>query len=939
MTRQKKPGMEHGTDSDKIQFRNFVLVAGNPTKDNIRLLDESLGRIKKEFTSYYSVYILHACVEKPDKGHPEYPFNQPVIQLTDPVKDMDKMFNREKDQGVYIWLNLDKLVKTINFNDFFREEIKAPGKHEYYQIIWEEKEDFGSSGVILSGKESKNILSRLLVIKDFANADVSGILTQSPLLKRFHVFRQGNPFLSPKGLLNHAGNPIRCMKRWFLENFIPSGSYFREKYTFRTGRLIFSLLALIILIIIPLISYNAGISGDEEKHYMQAEKVYKYFSTDGKDVSSLTDEKYKLNYYGQSFDLFTYAVIKAFKAEKIYEIRHVLNGILGALGILCAGLLARLIAGNLAGIITLILLGFSPGYLGHAMNNPLDIPFALGYIFTMLQLVRFLKRLPEINYVIALLLSLGIAFTISIRIGGLVLIPYIFMFSGLYILFSPLPWRVFSKPWFRLAVKGITVLSMVSVLSYFLSILPWPYALQNPLKNPFDALKMMSNISVSLRVMFEGKVIWSDNLPPSYIPKSILISIPLIVLGGILAVLFFIRRNRNAFWLFLLLFITVFPVVYIIYKESNVYGAWRHLLFIYPAMTVLAGTGLAYLLDFAPGRYLKTGILVLLLAGLIHPVSHIFRNYPNQYIYFNELAGGVKKAYKKYETDYYMISLKQGTDWIKSNILEKIDSQTSLPVRIVSNAPADIMKYYFRNFKEIVELPYTRYYDRGLYDWDYAVFFCNYIDPYQISHGVWPPKNTIYTVEVDGVKIGAVVKRVTKDDFKGYEMLSDAIKTRDSDKLDKSVELLENAINLDKYNEISYLNLAQAYIMREEFDLARKKLSILLGFYPNYEKALNMIGYSFMNEAEITGDPGKLERAITIFNDVIRINFKFAGAYHNLGLANVIKGNDEEAFKNFQLAIDNNPNSKESYYMIANLFEKRGDPVKAKQIREYASRL
>jgi hypothetical protein len=703
--------------------------------------------------------------------------------------------------------------------------------------------------------------------------------------------------------------------------------------------LLFFGISLLVLVILPFISYNAGISGDEEKHYNQAVKVYNYFDSDGKDTTSLKDEKYKLNYYGQSFDLISYVIIKKLHIEKIYEARHVMNGTIGAFAIICSGLLARLLLGNIGGIFTMLLLFFSPGFLGHSMNNPLDVPFAFGYIFTLLQLVRFLKRLPEINYGIAILIALGIAFTISIRVGGLVLIPYVFMFSGLYLLFMKMPWKPFSKPWFYLAGKGILVLSAVSIFAYFISILLWPYALQHPLKNPFEAMKMMANISVALRVMFEGKIIWSDSLPAIYIPKSILLTIPVLVLGAFLVPLFFVRKYRNAFWVFFLLFAVIFPVAYIIYKESNVYGAWRHLLFIYPPMVVMAGMGLQSLFEVSKNKFIKIGFLLLFAGAMINPVAHIFRNYPKQYIYFNEIAGGVKNAYKKYETDYYMVSLKPGTQWIKDNILKTAVADSAHPIRIVTNAPADIINYYFREEKSKVKLLYTRYYDRGLYDWDYAVFFCNYIDPYQITHNIWPPKNTIHTVTIDGVKICAVVKRENKDDYKGFELLNNALRYRDKAQLDESIRLLENAIQIDKYNEITYLNLGQAYVMREEFETARKRLNTLLTFYPNYEKALNLIGYTYLNEGEIRNDRVKIERSISIFNDVLRINHKFAGAYHNLGLAFLIKGDDQTAFRYFQKSIDNNASAKDSYFMMANILEKRGDARQAKEIREFASRL
>ena len=111
---------------------------------------------------------------------------------------------------------------------------------------------------------------------------------------------------------------------------------------------------------------------------------------------------------------------------------------------------------------------------------------------------------------------------------------------------------------------------------------------------------MMSNISVALRVMFEGKIIWSDNLPWYYIPKNILITVPLVILIFFLVPLFIAIGTKDtvhAFWIFLLYFTSLFPVVYIIYKGSNVYGGWRHVLFIYPPLVTLTSTGIIWVRD------------------------------------------------------------------------------------------------------------------------------------------------------------------------------------------------------------------------------------------------------------------------------------------------------------------------------------------------------
>ncbi|MBA7565863.1 hypothetical protein ES708_07548 [subsurface metagenome] len=47
----------------------------------------------------------------------------------------------------------------------------------------------------------------------------------------------------------------------------------------------FFFLSLLLLILLPLLSLDAGISGDEELHYSQSEKVINYLESLGKDKS------------------------------------------------------------------------------------------------------------------------------------------------------------------------------------------------------------------------------------------------------------------------------------------------------------------------------------------------------------------------------------------------------------------------------------------------------------------------------------------------------------------------------------------------------------------------------------------------------------------------------------------------------------------------------
>ena len=231
-----------------------------------------------------------------------------------------------------------------------------------------------------------------------------------------------------------------------------------------------------------------------------------------------------------------------------YEARHVMVALSGAAAILFTGLLVKLFSGYSGGLLAMILMFLSPRFLGHAFNNPMDIPFALGNIFTLYHMILFLRKLPKDQSVrSAIWIAVGIGWANGIRIGGLLLIPYLFMFAGLYLLVQKWPWKFFSDGVVDICPPRNGCTGAISLAGYLLSLLTWPYALQDIINHPIKAFKVMTDIQVSIRVLYDGAIHWSDNLPWHYIPKNMINTIPTLILLGWLASLFtwIADRKRN----------------------------------------------------------------------------------------------------------------------------------------------------------------------------------------------------------------------------------------------------------------------------------------------------------------------------------------------------------------------------------------------------------
>lgn len=855
-----------------------------------------------------------------------------------------KALPQPDSQGYVVILPRLSPEKSFNPNEFFSLELPDDSRQlRYYEITFSGKKQEDHAGLIIPADA---LFYLELIQGPYAYPDpefVRTVLRKRGFESGEVKIHQESPFLEERGKTLSLLEKLRLNLAWntslpLKEARDPSLRklfFVKENPVFR---LAFFLSALAIFIILPILSTDAGLSGDDEKHYQHAAKVYRYFTED--DPSALSDPQYKLNFYGQSFDFFTYLLIRLFNLEEApYEARHVMVALTGAAAILFTGLLVKLLAGHAAGWLALVLMFLSPRFLGHAFNNPLDVPFLLGNVFTLYHMMLFLKKLPRISLRSSLWIAVGIGWTNGIRIGGLLLVPYLFLFAGLYLLLRKWPWKFFSALWWKFALKGLLTLVLISVSGYLLSLLTWPYALQDIINHPIQSFKVMTNIQVSIRVLYDGLIHWSDKLPWHYIPQNILISVPVIVLLGFFASLYTWyskRKERQGYFYFMLWFTVLFPVFFIIYRESNVYGGWRHMMFIYPSMIALSAMALTQLAGTGKKRIATVIVSVIVAAGLLHPLRHTLRNHPNTYIYFNEWAGGINHTYGKFETDYYANSLKPASDYFIENILPGVEPEKDQPIRVVSNSN---VAYYFRKHRDQVTPFYSRYYDRGRSDWDYAILYCNYLHPYQLNHGLWPPKNTIYELKVDEVVVAAIVERHNKEDHLGSTLLNEALREQSAEKVSLAIPYLENAILYDEHNEAALLDLGNAYSASYRFEEARATMDRLLEFYPEYDKALNVKAYSYLMEAQIKQDPLLLDQSIEIFNQAIRSNVKFYTGYFNLGVCYAYKDDKNNAIYNLNQAIRYNSRYRPAYEKLAQVYEHYGDTELARSVRERMSRI
>jgi hypothetical protein len=679
---------------------------------------------------------------------------------------------------------------------------------------------------------------------------------------------------------------------------------------------IFYTLSGLLLCFMVLASRKAGVSCDEMLHYNHSQSVYRYFGSYGTDRSALNTPVSNLKYYGQSFDNVVTILSNWCGVDNVYAFRSLMSSVAGWITILLTALFASRLSGYRSAIFVVLLFGISPAFLGHSQNNLKDVPFALSYIASAFFIIKFLPTEKRISLSGILLIIFSIAFSISIRAGGLVLICYIYFFFFVLLTLKFIETRNFDK---HGALTRLLQIMGITTAAWFLSILLWPYALQDPVKNVIGSYRVMAHFPSTFRQIFEGRNEWSDFMPWYYLPKSMLITIPVIVLTGLLLFVLLAKQRmpRDKITSYCMIIFTIlFPAFFVIIEKSNLYSSWRQFLFLYPGLVLLAATGFNYLFETLKRSWMKWAGAAFLAILFIHPAGFMLRNMPYSYIYYNQFVGGVRGALGNYETDYYYISHREASEWL-AGYLEKKNAKP--PVKIGATYSID---WFFRN-NPAIETSVFRNEERSQHDWDYAIIVNRYITPFQLKNGMWPPKNAIHIIYADSVPLCAVLERKTKADFNGFTALNEG---RNSD----AINYFEKALKTDDADEMIFYNFALALYNEKQYLKADSVLKKAVDINPEFEPALMYLG-------NIAKSNGRSDEAVMYYERVLKADRKYFEAY--VSLAELVGGRDiHRARSLLETCLTINPGFRPAIVAMADTY-RNTDPEIARRYDELANKI
>lgn len=714
--------------------------------------------------------------------------------------------------------------------------------------------------------------------------------------------------------------PLEPIHNWLERPPLPASNPLLQKVFW--GIAGFGLLLLIVL------SLGSGINADDKFQVDYSQKLVNYYASFGKDSTALNIPDGNMHLYGGFFETVTGFANKTlgYQPTQIgyHHVRHMSSAILGWVAILCSALLASLIAGQRAGIITFIILLLSPRFVGDSLMNPKDIPFAAGYIMALYNMVAVLNRMPNPGKWNLAGIAVGLGIALGTRAGGLLSFGMLGMFAGLHFLAQNGGLKAFSN---GAALKKYALVVIGTALAgYVFAMLFWPYALQAPLKNPFTALSKFADLEVKIRVLFQGNNMMSDKTPWHYPLTWIINTIPLASLLGMAGFVVLLQRlfkRYNPLWVGLVLFAAVFPVFYVVYKNSVIHDGWRHLTFAYPPIAICAGLFWNELAAFFSGKkpmqWAVYGIMGLLLAdaGLF-----IAANPSMPYVYFNPVVGGTSGAFGKYETDYWGISTRQGIEWLEEQGILRPDMPE---VVVIATNMYYSTKQLCAKYGDKVKVKYLKWERRYDDAWDYGLYPTRFLDGSTLQKGTWPPDNAVHIVKAGGAPILAILKDSDRNCALGIA----AGKLGD---WPTAIERFKAEVAKVPDNEIAWVNLAQAYLNTSQLEESKQAAEKALEIMPDDAQSNNLIGLYWLNK----NDAGKAKAQ---FELSIKKEASNPGAWYYLALISRSQGDDQTALSNLMKCIQISPTFKPAYELSAQIYEAMGDGGNAQRFRAAMSQM
>jgi len=391
---------------------------------------------------------------------------------------------------------------------------------------------------------------------------------------------------------------------------------------------------------------------------------------------------------------------------------HFSGVIFGTLTLLLIFWFAQREFGLKTAIISSLTFATFPRIFGHIHNNVKDITVMFAYTLTLMCIYYLFTR-REKKWLFYSAASLAFAFNTKFLTAFIIPIALIWFLTEYYLnkrnvkknfgVQEVIENDVFKlKKYFSVWVKAAIIFVIILYIlnpAYWIqptNVVKTAFMLNHFENGPYNSLNKDYN-----NIIF-GKIYSQDQTPSYFIPLMYLIVTPITIILLFLAGMIYIENFKHKASRLILIWLVI-PILIYATLNITIYNIIRHVLFLFPAICIIAGLGGKKILNILNklvvylsknrikqnNRIAKRIIFtVFILLIFIWPVISIIQYHPYQTTYFNELVGGIKGAQGNFEVEYWGNSYKEGAEWINQNVKKG----TTVVVPITEYIPSEYLR-------------------------------------------------------------------------------------------------------------------------------------------------------------------------------------------------------------------------------------------------------
>ena len=461
-------------------------------------------------------------------------------------------------------------------------------------------------------------------------------------------------------------------------------------------------------------SLTLGMSWDEPYHYLEGNNRLKYFFSLGKYEY---EDFLHVRYYPSFYDTLSAFISQIVPIKYEVHVHHINNLFFSLLTIFGISKITGRLFNKKVGKIVFLIAFLNPIFFGHMSMNPMDTIIAFSNIWATYFIIRYLQthHLEIKRKYFSTLIGITIGFGLGVRVIflGTLLPIFILFFLDIFLLKIISNKKISFINFFKDFIK-------IFLIAYIIMVIFWPEVHSNILILPFKLI-IASLTDVTFGTswgLLDGEFYKTINTPRKYLIINLFYKLPeYVLLTYIFFILLFFYDHKffeNHFKFFkkkvlYILFIIIFPLFAASVAALKIHDGLRYFLFLIPYLSIIPGLTIYYFIYNS--KFLLNKIFIsLILISFFYFLFNFFSLTPYHYTYLNKFNGNFSDSSKRFENDYWGVSIKELVNKIEKN---KILTKNKNYKIAFCGINYDIGSFYLKKISNLmfIETPKDEIYD------------------------------------------------------------------------------------------------------------------------------------------------------------------------------------------------------------------------------------